>query len=112
MGRIRNLLRRLEKSAEGSADYFELADGSRHWFDPGQVGMDIFMHGSESIRAGFRDEGRPEPPEILRALTRAKDRRAAVEKLYPKGSTPFMVYDVDTLVEGGKLVPRSILAGY
>ena len=111
MGRLRNLLRRLEKSAEGQADSFELADGTRFWYDPSEVFIEVFAHGSESLKADYRDEDRPEPPEILQALTKAKVRESAVWKLYPKGSSPFLVYDVDILVERGELVPRSMLAG-
>jgi hypothetical protein len=111
MGRLRGALKKLQRAAEGRADYFELADGTRFWYDPSEVFVEVFKHGSESMRADFRDDDRPPPPEILLALTRAKDRRAAVSKLYPKGSTPVLCYDVDVLVERGELVPRSILAG-
>ncbi len=96
---------------EGRVDYIELADGSRHFYEPGEVWSEVFKHGSDSMSADYKGESRPEPPPILQAVARAKDRRAAVERLYAPGSHPFMAYDMEALIERGELIPRGFLAG-
>lgn len=72
----------------------------------------MFMHGSNCLTADYRSEPRPDPPEILQAIARARDRRVAVEKLYARGTYPFMAYDLNVLVERGEFVPASFLAGH
>ena len=98
--------------SRGKLGYFELREGSRYWFDPSNTYMELFLHASNSLRADYKGEPRPEPPEILRALARAKDRKAALERLYPKGgSMLFCAYDLETLVERGELIPRPFMVG-
>ena len=57
---------------------FELEDGSRHHYDPMKAGL--FLHSCECLRAHDRPE-RPEPPELLKAMARAKDRQALVSEV-------------------------------
>jgi hypothetical protein len=108
---LREKLSRLQKAMESRVDYIELADGSRYFYEPGEVWSEVFKHGSDCLAADYRSEPRPYPPEILQAVARAKDRRAAVERLYAPGTHPFIAYDTDVLVEGGAFVPRSFLVG-
>ncbi len=67
----------------------------------------MFLFGSDCMKAG-RVVDRPEPPEIVRALVRAKDRRAAFDALEP---IPFFPYQYEPFVERGELVHRSLIAG-
>jgi hypothetical protein len=53
----------------------------------------------------------PEPPETVKAIARARDRRAALNQLYPRGSFGVFPYDVEALLERGELVPRSMVVG-
>lgn len=108
---LRNRLRRLERNARGGMVSIELRDGSRHWFEPGEVWREVFSHGTDCLRADYAAKARPEPPTILQAVARAKDRRSALERLYAPGLHPFLVYEPEALVERGEFVPRSLLAG-
>src|SRR5215218_1116178 len=108
----RRRLRRLEKAMQGKVGSFELREGGHYWFDPTNTYKELFLHAANSVRADYKGEPRPDPPEILRALARAKDRKAALEGLYPsRGSMLFSVYDMEALVERGELVPRPFVAG-
>ena len=106
----RDKLRRLEATVRGHLASFELEDGSRHYFD-GASG-ERFLHSLACLRAQARGETTyPEPPETLRAITRAKHRRAAFEQVYHRGAFDVFPYDTEALVERGELVPRSMVAG-
>ena len=109
---IKEKLRRLEKALWGNVDYIDFADGSRYLYDPAEIWGQVFKHGGDCLRADYKGEQRPEPPEILKAVAKAKDRRSAVEGLYAPGSHPFMAYDLESLVERGEFVPRSFLANH
>ncbi len=109
---LRDKLRRLEKTMRGKLASFELADGSRYFYEPEAAWGELFLHGSDCLEADYRSEQRPEPPEILTAVARAKDRRSAVERLYAPDSHPFTAYDLEALVERGEFLPRSFLAGH
>jgi hypothetical protein len=90
---------------------FELDDGSHHYFD--RVSGERFLHSLACLRA--QGEGKttfPEPPETLRAITRAKGRRAALAQVYPAGAFDVFPYDPEALVERGELVPRSMVVGH
>jgi hypothetical protein len=104
---LRSRVRQLEKTMRNDLDYFTLADGSRHWFDPQEEIGSMFDFGAGCLKADYNREPRPAPPEILLAVTRAKDRRAALDRLY----IGFLPIDADVLIEEGKLVPRSLIAG-
>ncbi len=104
---LKGELNRLRASLRGQLSSFELSDGSRFWYSEEQAFEDLFMFGSECMKAG-RVEDRPEPPEIVLALVRAKDRPAAFNALEP---VPFFPYEYDAFVERGELVHRSLVAG-
>jgi hypothetical protein len=104
---MRRELARMRERVAGD-ESFLLNNGSRYRYDRTSVAIERFKHGAEAIRADYEGRPRPvEPPEILRAVARAKNRCAAVEKLYPgwETSRPFCAYDLPTLVETGELVP-------
>ncbi len=109
--RLKSRLARLQKAMRGRLASFELAEGSRHWFNPEYVHEEIFLHSADSMRADYKRRPRPEPPEILRVIARARDRREAVETVFTGNGAVFIAYDLEALVEHGELVPRSFVAG-
>jgi hypothetical protein len=109
---LRDRLRRLEKTMRGRLSSFELADGTHYYFEPEKVWSELFLHGSDCLEADYKSEPRPDPPPILKAVARAKDRRSAIERLYAPGTHPFAAYDPEALVERGEFVPHSFLANH
>jgi hypothetical protein len=110
MGRIRSWLKRLERDASRDLASFALEDGSRHYYDP--ESGEIFLHSMDCLDAqGEGETSFPELPETVKAIARARDRRAALEQLYPGGSFGVFPYGPEALVERGELVPRSMVAG-
>jgi len=106
---LRGWIKRLERDARGDLESFILEDGSRHYYDP-QSG-ECFLHAMECMRAQhLGGEAFPEPPETLKAIARARDRRAALNQLYG-GTFDVFPYEREALVERGELVPRSLVAG-
>jgi hypothetical protein len=107
---LRGQLKRLEQSLRGTLESFVLEDGSRHYYDP--TSGECFLHSMDCLRAqGEGETTFPEPPETIKAITRARDRAAALNQLYLDGSFGVFPYDVDALLERGELVPRSMVAG-
>jgi hypothetical protein len=106
---LRGWLKRLERGAREDLASFVLEDGACHYYDP-QSG-ECFLQSMDCLRAQGNCEPFPEPPETLKAIARAKDRRAALEQLYPNGSFDIFPYEPEALVERGELVPRSLVAG-
>jgi|SRR5215213_5138785 len=109
MGRLRSLLGSLKREACGDVESFVLEDGSRYFYDP--TGGECYLHSLDCLRAQADAEPFPEPPETLKAITRAKDRTAALNKLYG-GTFDVFPYDKQGLVARGELVPRSMVVGY
>ena len=64
---------------------------------------------ADSLQADHAREPRLEPPEVLRAVADARDRRTALERVM--GGYPHLPLDQEALVERGQLVPRSLVAG-
>ena len=114
MDRMRRELARMREQVVGN-ESIVLNDGSRYRYDRTSVAMERFKHTAAAIRADYEGRPRPvEPPEILRAVARARNRRVALEKLYPEWETqrPFCAYDLEALVETGELVPLPFAPGY
>ena len=109
---LKEKLARLKKATEGRVNSIELTDGSRYFYEPEEVGVAVFKHGCDCLRADYGSEPRPGPPEILQAVARARDRRAALEQLYEPGARPLVAYELEALVERGEFVPASFLAGH
>jgi len=81
----RGKLRRIEKALKGNIGAIELADGSTFYFDPEAVFEEMFAFFSSSLRAVHRGEARREPPEIIRAVAKARDREKAYRTVFPQG---------------------------
>ncbi len=95
-------LRRLERGAREDLASFILEDGSRYYFNP--ESGECFLHACACIRAGYEGEPYPEPPQTIKALTRARNRTAALEATCGGGFDLFP-YEREALVERGELVP-------
>jgi hypothetical protein len=107
---LKGHLKRIEQSLRGTLDSFVLEDGSRFYYDP--TSAECFLHSMDCLRA--QGEGKttfPEPPETVKAIARARDRGVALNQLYPSASFGIFPYDVEALLERGKLVPRSMVVG-
>jgi|SRR5215212_1376613 hypothetical protein len=102
---LKGFIKRLERGARGNHESFVLMDGSTYYFSPGSG--ELFLHTAECIRADYAGRRRPDPPPTLLALCKARDRRAAAEKVATSGMFP---YDLEALVERGELVPRTMVA--
>ena len=107
--RLRDKMRRLERDARGNLDSFELEDGSRFYFDP--ASFEVFLHNSECLEAQSAGKTTfPEPPPVVKAIARARDRTAALKKVF-EGGYMVMPYDTEALVERGEFVPVSMVVG-
>jgi hypothetical protein len=106
---LRDAIKRLERRAREDLASFILEDGSRYYFNP--ESGECFLHSMDCLRAQGECEPFPEPPETVKAIAKARDRRAALNQLYPNGSFGIFPYEVEALVERGELVPRSLVAG-
>jgi hypothetical protein len=67
------------------------------------------LYFSASLEADHGREPRPEPPGVLKAVAKAKERREALSRVM--GGSSFLPVDREALVERGKFVPRSLVAG-
>ena len=105
---LRDRLRRLEREARGDLASFALVDGSRHYYNP--ESGERYLHSLECLRAQGSGEPFPEPPETLKALTRARNRATALEQV-AGGTFDVFPYDKGAIVERGELVPRSLVTG-
>jgi len=100
--RLRGWIKRLERGARGNFGSFLLEDGTRHYFDP--EGGECFLHACECIRRGANGEPFPEPPETIKALTRARNRASALEAC-GGGDTGLFPYEREALLQRGELIP-------
>jgi hypothetical protein len=69
------------------------------------------LHSMECLRA--QGEGKttfPEPPPVVKAIARAKDREVALAKVF-NGGFVVMPYDTEALIERGEFVPVSMVVG-
>lgn len=105
---LRDKLRRLEKVARGKLGSFELADGSRYYFDPEDVYKETFKYFTDSMRADHRCQPRPEPPQVLQAVANARDQEAALSRVM--GDYKLLPVSREALVERGEFAPHSLRA--
>jgi len=99
---LRDKLRRLERGARGNLASFILEDGTRHYYNP--ESGECFLHACACVRAGAEGEPFPEAPETIKALTRARNRAAALEATCGGGFGLFPC-EREALLERGELVP-------
>jgi hypothetical protein len=102
---VRDKLKRLERTAEGELESFELLDGSRYYYD--RASPELFMHWVACGGAGSAHNW-PEPPEVVRKLCEAKDVERAVEQVRGEGWN-CLVYDEEILIRERRLVPRALV---
>ena len=105
---LRGWIKRLERDARGDLASFVLEDGSRYYYNP--ESGEWFLHACDCLRAQGDCEPFPEPPETIIALTRARNRAAALEATCGGGFGLFP-YEREALLDRGELVPRSLVAG-
>jgi hypothetical protein len=60
-------------------------------------------------RRGYEGEPFPEPPQTIKALTRARNKAAALD-IACGGDFGLFPYERDALLERGELVPHSLVA--
>ncbi len=101
-------MKRLEQALRGTLESFALEDGTRHYYDP--TSGERYLHSMDCLRAEDGGKPFPEPPDTIKALTRARDRGAALQQV-AGGTFDVFPYDKQALVERGELVPRFMVAG-
>ena len=107
---LKGKMRRLERAATEKLESFELEDRSRYYYDAMEAGIGVFLHTTERLRSHDQPEW-PEPPEIIKALARAKNRKAAFDRFFGGGFVLFP-YDPEAFVERRELVRHSLVVGY
>ena len=107
---LKDRLSRLTKAARDNLDHIELVDGSRAYFDVEQAQAEIFLHGAACLRAQAAGEPFPLPPEVVKLVLCAKDRRAATNTIWQEGTFLFNPYDRDAIIERGVLESRSLIS--
>ena len=105
---LRDSLRCLKRELRGSLDSFVLEDGSRYYHDPSN--LELISHIFDCLHAQGAGEPFPEPPEVVKAIARAKHREAALHQVAGGGDLLFP-YEVEALLERGEIVPRSLVHG-
>jgi hypothetical protein len=108
---VRNKLRRLERAAREDLSSFELEDGNQYWYNPQQAGLELLLYSLECL--GLQGEGvpYPEPPELIHAIARAKDRAGALTELMGSLTVGYLPFEPEPLLERGELVYRSLVVG-
>jgi hypothetical protein len=104
---LRDQLKRLKREMHEDMGSFELLDGSRYYFDP--ASFEIFLHYWECLKSSAHHW--PEPPEVVRQLTEAKDVEQAISSVLGGGAN-FLVYDPEILIGERRLVPRGLVSSY
>ena len=89
--------------ARGNLEGFPLEDGTRHYYNP--ESGEVFLPGCDCVRAGSKGKPFPGPPETIKALTRARNRAAALHTAC--GGLGLFPYEREALLERGELVPVS-----
>ena len=102
-------------------DYIELTDGRFYWYKEGQLHRSFFLYFLACLDTDYGGEERPPVPELFIALSKAKDRREAMDKVRPgwenwrTDANIRACLDLDRLVGDGEIVPFSwaelIMAG-
>ena len=111
MGTLKRRLHLIEKAAREHLAFIELEDGSHHYFDPEQTAIELFSYLTDCLHAQYEGRKRKDPPEIIYAVAKAKDREAAFLQLRPGGRAGLFPLEVDALIERGAIVHRSLVAG-
>ena len=107
---MRGWLRRVENAARGNLASFELLGGGRYYYDPAST--ELILHIFDCLHAQGDGVPFPEPPEVVRAIARARDREAALQQVTGDGGDMGLFpYETEALIERGEIVPRSLVEG-
>jgi hypothetical protein len=107
---LKGKLDKLQKAMRGRLASFELADGTRYYYDPQEAYSDAFLFFSNSLRSDHTGEPRPEPPEVLLAVAGARDREDALSRALG-GFAHILPVDREALISRGTFKPRSLVQG-
>jgi hypothetical protein len=105
---MRSWIKRLERASREELESFELLDGSRYYYDP--TSAELFLHWTDCLRAGSAHNW-PDPPEVVRKLTEARDVEQAMHKVCGEGWN-CLVYDPGILINERRLEPRGLVTRY
>lgn len=97
---LRDKVRALERMARGHVATFELRDGSRFYYDSGEVYKEVFLHGINCLKADSLSEW-PEPLEVYLKMCEAKDPAAVLERFAPSDKSAWFIdvpYERDALI--------------
>jgi hypothetical protein len=107
---LKDKMRLLERELRGNLDSFVLEDGSRFYYDP--AGAELFLHMFDCLHAQADGEPFPPPPEVLKAVARAKHREAAFQQVVGASGMDLFPYETEALISRGEIVPRSLVHGH
>jgi hypothetical protein len=108
---VKGKLRRLERATREDLSSFELEDGNQYWYNPQQAGLELLLYSLECLKLQGDGVPYPEPPEVVLALARAKDRCSVLTELMGSPTVGFLPFEPEPLLERGELVHRSLVAG-
>jgi hypothetical protein len=113
---LRSFVKKLERTARGQLASFELADGTTYYYNEMEAKKRVFVHALDcTLNLGDAGE---DPPEILRMIARAKDRRAALKSFLPRqergpiGTFNMFPYELEPFLERGEFVPHTALVDH
>jgi hypothetical protein len=112
---LKEQIKRLRRALEDNLESFELADGTTFFYGP--QSPELFMYTVECGKA--QAEGKPtfpEPPAIITAIARARDRAGAFYQVFDHDRAGAFVskgfpFEYEALIEEGNLMPRSLIVG-
>ena len=107
MGRLRDALARLRREMQGEMESFALVDGSRYYYEPMEAYRAAFVHGIDCLRADSLEDW-PDPPEVYKKLTEARDPAAVLERFVPSDKEAWFIdfpYEVNALLNERRLDP-------
>ena len=107
---LRDQLRNLKRAMRGDLDSFVLEDGSRYYYDP--LSGEMFLHCLDCLQAQGEGKPFPEPPETIKALTRARNRKDAYHQVRGDAYFDMFPYEVEDLIQRPELLPRSLVVGH
>jgi hypothetical protein len=106
---LRDQLRNLKRDMRSSLDSFVLEGGARFYYDP--MGAELFLHSCDCLHAQAEGKPFPEPPAVVKAIARAKNREAAFHQVRGGATLDLFPYETVALIERGEIVPRSLVHG-
>jgi len=105
---VRGWIKRLEHTARGNLESFELLDGSRYYYDPLEAAKELFLFGIDYFKADSASERPEPPPEIYVRACEARDPAAVLERFVPSDKPGWFIelpYDREVLISERRLEP-------